>query len=56
MLRAIVPLAIMASLAGCASEHKLATCKGPLIVLNADKWQPTAQQMTMLANACAEAR
>lgn len=56
MFRAILPLAILAFLAACSSEHKLATCKGPLIVLNADKWQPTPEQMTRLANACAETR
>lgn len=56
MRRAAVPFAVLTLLAGCASQHKIATCKGPLIVLNADQWHPTAEQMVALSNACAEAR
>jgi len=54
MRRALIPLLILAALAGCASDHKLATCKGPLIVLNADRWHPTPEQMAAMSKACPE--
>ena len=40
------------ALAGCASEHKLAICNGPLVALNAGHWQPTSQDMTAFDKMC----
>ena len=40
--------------AGCAGSHKLATCKGPLLALNAPHWQPSAAEMAALERACPE--
>ena len=52
------PLALLLTLAaaGCTSSHTLATCKGPLLALNAPHWQPTAIEMTALEKACPEDR
>jgi len=49
-------LALALAAAGCTSSHTLATCKGPLLALNAPHWQPTAVEMTALEKACPEDR
>jgi len=54
-MRRLVPLlAILAVLVGCSNDHKLAACKGPLIVMNSDHWHPTPEQMDALSKACPE--
>ena len=47
-------LALLPILAGCASDHKLAACKGPLVAMNAKHWHPSDAEMTALAAACPE--
>jgi hypothetical protein len=53
-MRRILALAAVLAAAGCASQHELATCHGPLVALNAAHWQPSAAEMTALAKACPE--
>ncbi len=55
MRRPLVLLLALAA-AGCTSGHTLATCKGPLVALNAPHWQPTAGEMVALERACLEDR
>jgi hypothetical protein len=52
------PLALLLALAaaGCTSSHTLATCKGPLLALNAPHWRPIAVEMAALEKACPEDR
>lgn len=37
----LLPLLLLAGLAGCQSGEELAACKGPAFALNAGHWQPT---------------
>ena len=55
MRRPLVLLLALAA-AACTSSHTLATCRGPLVALNAPHWQPTAAEMTALEKACPEDR
>lgn len=50
----LLSLTIAVLLGGCANDHKLAGCKGPLIALNSDHWRPTPEQMAALSKACPE--
>jgi hypothetical protein len=53
MLRGLVlllPLVVSA----CASPHKLARCYGPLVVMNTDKWRPSAMEIAALDKICPE--
>jgi len=54
--RLAIPAVLAASLtiAGCASKHELAECKGPLLVLNTDQWHPTASDVASLDKICPE--
>ena len=54
MPRLLLAVAALAALSGCAGDHRLATCKGPLVALNAPDWQPTPIEMAALAKACPE--
>jgi len=53
MSRALALLLVLAA-AGCTSSHTLATCKGPLVALNAPHWRPTVTDMAALESACPE--
>ena len=55
-MRRVLPLLLALAAAGCTSSHTLATCKGPLVALNAPHWQPTAGDMIALERACPEDR
>lgn len=55
MRRSLALLLVLAA-AGCTSNHQLATCKGPLVALNAPHWQPSAAEMVALEKACPEDR
>lgn len=44
MIRIAVMLVVLV-VAGCASPHKLAECRGPKFPLNLGMWQPTAEDM-----------
>ena len=50
----IIALIAALALAGCAQDHKLATCKGPLVALNSTDWHPTEAEMAALSAACPE--
>lgn len=52
------PLALLLALlaAGCSGGHTLATCKGPLVALNAAHWTPTPAELAALEAACPEDR
>ena len=54
-VRAVL-LVLALSAAACSSNHKLATCKGPLVALNAAHWTPTPAELASLEAACPEAR
>jgi hypothetical protein len=54
MFRYVVALTVL--LAGCSSKHELAKCKGPLLVLNTNHWQPTASDVAALNRICPEDR
>ena len=55
-MRRCLALAFALTAAGCASNHTLATCKGPLVALNAPHWRPSAAEMVALEKACPEDR
>ena len=55
-MRRCLVLALVLTATGCASNHTLATCKGPLVALNAPHWRPTPIEMTALEKACPEDR
>ena len=57
MARRFATLALLTALvatSGCAEQHKLAQCKGPLIVLNSAHWQPSASDVAALDKICPE--
>lgn len=57
MIPARVALLVLALFtAACSSQHKLATCKGPLVALNAAHWTPTPAELASLEAACPEER
>lgn len=53
-LAALMLLAALVATSGCAEQHKLAQCKGPLIVLNTSHWQPSASDVAALDKICPE--
>ena len=53
MRRPLLFLLVLAA-AGCTQTHTLATCKGPLVALNAPHWRPTATDIAALQAACPE--
>jgi hypothetical protein len=55
MFRCIV-IIISILVAGCASKHELAKCKGPLIALNSSHWAPTPDELSALDKLCPEDR
>lgn len=55
-MRRLLALLLALLAAGCTSSHTLATCKGPLVALNAPHWRPTAADMAALERACPEDR
>lgn len=52
--RIIIPITLLAALAGCGDKYIVAKCKGPLIALNADRWHPTDTEMAALSKLCPE--
>jgi hypothetical protein len=55
MLRCLAVLIVLAAATtGCTAKHDLAKCKGPLIVMNADKWRPSAMEIDALDKICPE--
>ena len=55
-MRRLFAILIALVAAGCTQTHTLATCKGPLVALNASHWRPTAADMATLEAACPEDR
>ena len=55
-MRRCLALLVALAAAGCTSSHTLATCKGPLVALNAPRWQPTAGEIIALEKVCPEDR
>lgn len=53
---AVLALSAVLTGAACSSRHELATCKGPLIALNAAYWTPTPAELVSLEAACPEGR
>lgn len=53
MFRCLIVLIALAA-SGCASNHELAKCKGPLIALNPSHWSPTPDEMSALGKLCPE--
>lgn len=53
MIRAIALLSLVV-LGACNSTHELAKCRGPLEVMNADRWRPTAMEIDALGKLCPE--
>jgi hypothetical protein len=51
MYRCLILLAVL-GLGACTSPHKLAVCHGPLIVMNTDRWRPTAMEIDALDKIC----
>jgi hypothetical protein len=45
-------LAFALALCACSNPHKLAVCHGPLVVMNTDKWRPTAMEIDALDKIC----
>jgi outer membrane biogenesis lipoprotein LolB len=56
MARAVTLVLALACLSACASQHELAKCKGPLLVLNSSHWQPSATDVAALDKLCPEDR
>ena len=56
MHRCLALALALAAAAGCTPTHTLATCKGPLVALNAPHWRPTPLEMATLEKACPEDR
>jgi len=54
MFRYPVLLALLAIVSACSSPHKLAVCHGPLVVMNTDKWRPSAMEIDALGKICPE--
>lgn len=55
-MRRCFALLVALAAAGCTSNHTLATCKGPLVALNAAQWRPTAGEIVALEKVCPEDR
>lgn len=54
MLRCLTVIVLLLS-GGCSAKHEFVTkCKGPLVVLNTDKWQPTQTDITAFNKLCPE--
>jgi hypothetical protein len=47
-------LVLSIAISGCTSKHELARCKGPLIVMNQDHWQPSPLEIDALGKLCPE--
>jgi hypothetical protein len=53
MFRCLVIVVVLVS--GCASKHEFVMkCRGPLVVLNTDKWQPTQSDVAAFEKLCPE--
>jgi hypothetical protein len=53
MFRSLVLLCLL-TVSACASPHNLAKCHGPLVVMNTDKWRPSAMEIDALDKVCPE--
>ena len=53
MFRSLILLTLL-GVGACTSPHKLAGCHGPLMVMNTDKWRPTAMEIDALDKVCPE--
>jgi hypothetical protein len=54
MFRCLVLLALLAVSACGAPKHDLAKCHGPLVVMNTDRWRPSAMEIDALDKVCPE--
>lgn len=44
----LVAISILVALGACSSPHELAVAKGPVFALNPGRWQPSAQDLTLI--------
>ncbi len=51
-LRRALVLVLAFAATGCAEQHRLATCRGPVVALNATAWQPTPDDFATLDRLC----
>lgn len=50
--RHVLALLLAFAAAGCTEQHRLATCRGPVMALNAAVWQPTPADLAALDRLC----
>ncbi len=50
--RRVLALMLVLAAAGCAEQHQLAACRGPVMALNAAVWQPTPADLAALERLC----
>lgn len=50
--RHVLALTLALAAAGCAEQHRLASCRGPVMALNAAAWQPTPADLAALERLC----
>lgn len=50
--RRVLALVLAFAATGCTEQHRLATCRGPVIALNAAAWQPTPADLAALDRLC----
>lgn len=55
-MRSLIILAALILLSACISKHELATCKGPVLALNADQWRPSPAEWAELEKLCPEGK
>jgi hypothetical protein len=56
VIRTLTLIALTA-FSGCAEKHEfVTTCRGPLVVLNTDKWQPSKTDVAVFESICPEGR
>lgn len=53
-LLAPIAIATLLVLGACSSSHELAVAKGPVFALNADRWQPTPQDLALVKSTAGE--
>ncbi len=50
--RRALTLILALAATGCAEQHRLAACRGPVMALNAAAWQPTPADLADLERLC----
>ena len=50
--RRVLALVLAFAATGCADQHRLASCRGPVMALNAAVWQPTPADLAALERLC----